>query len=154
MQFFHIGIVVPQLEAARERLGEVLGVAWGPIGESVSPVRNADGRAQTVHFRTCFSTEPPYLELIEERPGTVWTCNEHSNIHHVAYSTDALVADSERLTAAGYALEVTRVGDEVPTTFAYHRDALGMRIELLEPWDANQLKMRTLSNGLPAISSD
>ena len=132
LELFHVGIVVPQIEAARERLTELIGVQWHPIRENDVPIRDAAGREQTVHFRVCFSTEAPHFELIEEMPGTVWVCNEHSNLHHLAFFTDSLADESKRLTTAPCPLEVTRVGDEVPTTFAYHRDPLGVRIEVLE----------------------
>jgi catechol 2,3-dioxygenase-like lactoylglutathione lyase family enzyme len=131
LEFFHVGIVVPNLEAARERLTRLLGVQWHPIRENDVPVRHGDGREQTVHFRVCFSTEAPHFELIEEMPGTVWVCNEHSNIHHIAYYAGSLAGESGRLATAPCPLEVTRVGDQVPDTFAYHRDPLGVRIEVL-----------------------
>ena len=81
----------------------------------------------------CYSTAPPYLEIIEETPGTVWVCNEHSNLHHIGFWTDALEADSGTLVAARCPLELCgRDGGQVPVSFTYNRDPLGVRIELVD----------------------
>jgi hypothetical protein len=59
-------------------------------------------------------------------------CNEHSNLHHIGFFSDALGADSGGLSAAVCPLElIDGHGDAPPSTFAYHRDALGVRIELV-----------------------
>src|SRR4051794_33512882 len=131
MEFSHVGIVVSDLEEAQGQLTRLLGVQWHPIRENDVPIRDHEGREQMVRFRVSFSTEAPHFELIEETPGTVWVCNEHSNIHHVAYSATALADESHRLATARCPLEVTRVGEQVPDTFAYHRDALGVRVEVM-----------------------
>jgi catechol 2,3-dioxygenase-like lactoylglutathione lyase family enzyme len=131
MEFSHVGIVVPNLEEAREELTRLLGLEWHAIRENDVPIRRDDGREQIVHFRVSFSTQAPHFELIEEVPGTVWVRNEHSNIHHVAFAASSLEEESHRLATAQCPLEVTRVGDQVPDTFAYHRGALGVRVEVM-----------------------
>ena len=73
------------------------------------------------------------LELIEELPGSVWVCNEHSNLHHIGFWSDDLTGDSAGLTRAGCPLQVCgRAGDLAPVSFAYHRDDLGVRIEVVD----------------------
>ena len=84
--FFHVGVVVPSLEAARGHLSEVLGIAWGPIVDiDIDKERDADGHNLTLPLRMCYSTVAPRMELIEELPGSVWECNEHSNLHHIGF---------------------------------------------------------------------
>ena len=61
-------------------------------------MREGDGTERIVPNTLCYSTEPPYLELVQEVPGTVWECNEHSNLHHIGVWTDALPADSATYT--------------------------------------------------------
>ena len=30
-RLYHVGIVVPDIEMAKEHLGELLGITWGPV---------------------------------------------------------------------------------------------------------------------------
>ena len=129
---YHVGIVVPDLDAGRARFTQLLGAEWGPIVENDIEIRDGDGNDLVVPNRICYSTEPPYLELIQEVPGTPWVCNEHSNLHHIGFFTDALVADSGVLTAVMCPLELLDGhGDAPPSTFTYHRDPLGVRVEFV-----------------------
>jgi hypothetical protein len=132
---YHVGIVVADLLAARERLGELLGVAWGPVMhlDEVS-YRDDTGADVVLPTTICYSTGDPSVELIQEVPGTVWVRNEHSNLHHIGIWTDRLGNDSEALAGGGCPLQLCgREGDTAPVSFAYHRDAgLGVRFELVD----------------------
>jgi hypothetical protein len=130
MDLAHVGVIVPNLEAGRDRLSEFVGVEWGPVSEARVLAVNGASR-QWVTLRVCFSTGAPGIELLEEVPGTVWVCNEHSNLHHVSFFADELVRESDRLDAARCPLEYAIVSGEGPPILAYHRDALGVRIELV-----------------------
>ena len=130
---YHVGIVVPDLDAARAHFTELLGVEWGPVAENEIQIRDGDGNEFVVPNRICYSTQPPYLELITEVPGTPWVCNEYSNLHHIGFFSDAVAADSKGLTRARCPLELAgRTGDASPTRFTYHRDDLGVRVELVD----------------------
>ena len=132
-EYFHVGIIVPDLAAAQARLTELLGTEWGPVVETDVPVRDGAGRELVLPNRICYSTRPPYIELIEETPGSPWVCNEHSNLHHIGFFSTALVAESKRLLAARCPLEMMGGhGVGPPGGFAYHRDALGVRIEVVD----------------------
>lgn len=139
-RLYHIGIVVPDVEVARAHLGELLGITWGPVlhvdeyGVRAFDLDGGDSVDLVVPNTLCYSTEAPHIELVQEVPGTVWECNEHSNLHHVGVWSDALPADS-----ASYSNELRcplqlcgHDGDVAPTQFAYHRDPLGVRIELVD----------------------
>ena len=70
---------------------------------------------------------------IEEVPGSIWTCNEHSNLHHLGYWSDDLPADGDGLAAVGCPLQLCgRSGDQAPVSFVYQRNQLGVRIELVD----------------------
>mgnify|MGYP000197517654 CR=1 FL=1 len=88
-EMFHVGIVVPDLDVARARFTQLLGVDWGPVMETELPVRAGDGRERVVPNRMCYSTRAPYLELIQE----------------VFYKPDPAARDAARLQAA-----VDRIG--------------------------------------------
>jgi hypothetical protein len=114
-EMFHVGIVVADLGAGRARFTELLGIEWGPIIEGEIEIRDGDGNDLVVPNRICYSTRAPYLELIQEVRGTPWVCNEHSNLHHIGFFSDALVADSAGLSAAACPLELLDGhGDALP----------------------------------------
>jgi len=133
-EMYHVGIVVPDLDAARDRLSRVLGVVWGPVVDTAAlELRDADGRDLVLPNRMCYSTSPPYLELVQEVPGTPWVCNAYSNLHHIGFFSSAVTADAEGVARAGCPLEIAgRAGALAPAGFTYHRDPLGVRIELVD----------------------
>jgi catechol 2,3-dioxygenase-like lactoylglutathione lyase family enzyme len=131
---YHVGIVVKDLAAAQAELTEQLGVTWGPtLRLDEVEYRTPDGEDIALPTAMCYSVEAPHLELIEELPGSVWVCNEHSNLHHLGFWSDDLPGDSERLAASGCPLELAgRAGTEAPVTFTYQRGELGVRIEVVD----------------------
>jgi catechol 2,3-dioxygenase-like lactoylglutathione lyase family enzyme len=130
---YHVGIVVADLAAARTEFSELLGVTWGPVLH-LAQVEYRDQAGEDVILPTtfCYSVEEPRLELIEEVPGSVWVCNEHSNLHHIGFWSDDLPAESSRLAGAGCPLQFCgRAGDDAPVSFAYHRNESGVRFEVV-----------------------
>ena len=113
---------------------DLLGIVWGPVVEVESfDVRDGDGNDLAFPNQLCYSTSAPYIELVQEVPGSVWVCNEHSNIHHIGYWTDALPNDSDAFRASQCPLQICgRDGAQAPVQFAYHRDPLGVRFELVD----------------------
>ena len=130
-ELYHVGIVVQHIEAASLRLSALLGCEWGPIMESELEVRDGDGNDLVLPNRARYSTQAPYLELIEEKAGTVWVRNPYSNLHHIGFFTDDLSGEEGALHSLRCPLEIMgRAGQAAPTTFTYHRDDdLGIRIE-------------------------
>jgi catechol 2,3-dioxygenase-like lactoylglutathione lyase family enzyme len=134
---YHVGIVVPDVAAARARLTAQLGLRWGPVFRMDDvPYRDGSGAALSLPSTLCYSVDQPCLELIEAVPGTVWELNGHSNLHHVGIWSDDLLGDSTGLAGAGCPLQLCgRDGDDddPPAAFAYHRDdELGVRFELVD----------------------
>jgi hypothetical protein len=132
---YHVGIVVADVASARQYLGDLLGVRWGPVMhlDEVS-YRDGTGVDMVLPTTMCYSTGDPCLELIQEVPGTVWVRNEHSNLHHIGIWSEELTSDSTALTKGGCPLQLCgRDRDEAPVSFAYHRDGgLGVRVELVD----------------------
>ncbi len=104
---YHVGIVVTDLESARDRLGQLLGITWGPVMH-LDDVSYRDGFGTDLMLPTtmCYSTGDPCIELIEEQPGTVWIRNEHSNLHHLGFWSEDLAGDSALLATAGCPLQL------------------------------------------------
>jgi hypothetical protein len=132
-ELYHVGIVVPDIESGCARLSSLLGVKWGPTVESETQIRNGAGDDEVISLRLCYSTSAPHLELVEERAGTPWVCNEFSNLHHIGFFSDSLDGDSQLLTSTACPLEICgRESEVAPRMFAYHRDPLGVRIEYVD----------------------
>ena len=132
---YHVGIVVADLHAARERLSAQVGTTWGPVLHmDAVEYRDASGADFVLPTTMCYSTGDPCLELIEELPGSVWVRNDHSNLHHVGFWSEQLGDDSAGLATVGCPLQLCgRAGSAAPSSFAYHRDdLLGVRIELVD----------------------
>ncbi|HVM67574.1 MAG TPA: VOC family protein [Acidimicrobiales bacterium] len=131
--FFHVGIVVPRLEEALDHLGATLGLRWGAVTETELPFEGADGTRAAVPLRMVYSVEAPYVEVIEEVRGSPWECNPCSNLHHIGFWADGLAACHDHLLGSACPLEAAGyAGDVVPAMFAYHRDPLGVRVELVD----------------------
>ena len=131
---YHVGIVASDLGAAQVVLSQQLGVTWGPVLRlHEAEYRDGAGRDLVLPTTICYSVNEPYLELIQEVPGSVWECNPHSNIHHIGFWSDDLATDGARLTASGCPLQLCgRSGNDTPVSFAYHRNGLGVRVEIVD----------------------
>jgi hypothetical protein len=131
---YHVGVVVPDVEVARAHFGDLLGIEWGPIvATEVVDLRDGDGHDVSMPNKLCYSTSAPHIELIQELPGSVWVCNEHSNLHHIGFWTDSLLADTDAFAASQCPLQICgREGAQAPAGWAYHRDPLGVRFELVD----------------------
>jgi Glyoxalase/Bleomycin resistance protein/Dioxygenase superfamily len=135
MNHYHVGIVTADLPAGRDHLAELLGLTWGPVMHLDGvEYRDGDGNDLVLPTTMCYSTGDPCLELIQEVPGSLWARNEHSNLHHIGFWSDAFDDQSARFAGSGCPLQLCgRSGDVVPVSFSYHRDqSLGIRIELVD----------------------
>lgn len=127
---FHVGMVVDDLTAARNRLTELFGYAWTPeIGATVA-VRLPSG-ADEVELHLVYSVNEPRVELVQAVPDSVWQPAAGSGIHHIGYLSDDVAADAAKLEAAGFAHEATGIGPDGEEIWGYHRHPGGPRIELV-----------------------
>jgi catechol 2,3-dioxygenase-like lactoylglutathione lyase family enzyme len=130
--FYHTGIVVPDLEAAMARLSALAGYRWiNPLTYTL-PFRTASG---THEFTSTFvySLQAPYVELIQEVPGSPWTAAPGKSVHHLGYFTDSLADTARMLEDNGFTFEAT--ADVAPpglALFAYYVDEFGTRIEIVD----------------------
>lgn len=134
MNFRHVGIVVPLLETAMTRLSDLVGSEWGEARDLSFDACDGDGTTLVVALRVVLSATEPGLELIEEPPGTPWVRNTWSNLHHIAFGSLDVGAASDALSAAHCPLLIALGGmGGSPRRFAYHRDPLGITIEVTKP---------------------
>lgn len=128
---YHTGIVVADLHAAAQAMTSATGVTWRPE-HSVTVRTVTAGGALTLPFRLLYSVQgPPFIELIAEIPGTIWSAGGGSRLHHVGYWAEDVAAESARLEGLG----LPREGGDgppggYPENFSYH-SANGIYIELI-----------------------
>lgn len=130
--YYHTGIVVPDLEAAMTRLSALAGYRWiNPLTYTL-PVRTITGtRELTSTF--VYSLQSPHLELIQQVPDSPWTAAPANSVHHLGYFTDDLTESARLLEADGFTFEAT-ADTSAPdlALFAYYIDEFGTRIEIVD----------------------
>ena len=130
---YHTGIVVDDIEAAKDEYADVLGLTWLE-GEGESPMLLADG-PRTVMMRFAYSDDGPHrLELVQSVPGTLWTVPFGGHVHHVGYWSDDLAGVTAFLSSRGLP-RVANLGtfadDEFPVG-VYHQALNGIYIEVID----------------------
>ncbi|MFM1724488.1 MULTISPECIES: VOC family protein [Rhodococcus] len=138
----HVGIVVPDSDAAVQHFEDLYGLPIRLLPESHYHCR-IDGVAHSTVQRLGLSIEgPPHVELLREVPeSTVW--HSRSGVHHLGFVVDDLAAASAELERRGSPLWMGGLaGGQCPVGTAYHRDSLGLTIELLDAATAARLATR------------
>lgn len=130
--FYHTGIIVPDLDAAMDRLSALAGYRWITPVSYTLPFRTTSG-TQEVTSTFVYSLQAPHVELIKEVPGTAWTAAPGNAIHHLGYWTDNLAESANLLEDNGFAFEATAdtAAPEL-ALFAYYVDSAGTRIEIVD----------------------
>ncbi len=120
--FYHTGIVVPDLDAAMARYTAVGGYYWTNPMTNKLPVR-IGSVSREVEVTLVYSLQAPHLELIQEVPGTPWTAAPGNAVHHVGYFTDRLADSAHALEANSFRLELcAELPGSTPALFAYYVD--------------------------------
>jgi catechol 2,3-dioxygenase-like lactoylglutathione lyase family enzyme len=130
--FYHTGIVVPDLDASMARLSALAGYRWiNPMSYTL-PFRTAAG-VRELASTIVYSLQSPHVELVQEVPGSPWTAAPGNAVHHLGYFSDDLAESARVLEANGFTLEMTAgtPGSDL-SLFAYFTDATGTRIEIVD----------------------
>ncbi|MFE7742275.1 VOC family protein [Nocardia sp. NPDC057455] len=127
---YHVGLIVPDVEATARQLTEVAGYSWTKPIEYTLAVRFHD-RAEDVPLRFVYSIEEPNLELVQQVSGTPWTAPVGSAAHHLGYFVDDIPETVAQLESEGFALEACLAGDPI-STFAYLVSDTGLRVEIVD----------------------
>lgn len=128
---FHTGIVVDDLAAAKDELGDELGVTWFEGGADVRVV-SEDG-AETVRTAYALSRQGPHhVELTQSVAGTLWTARAPGHAHHLGYWVDDVVAASTALSRRGSRMVAcVAMADGAPPMCAYHQTTNGLYVEVV-----------------------
>jgi catechol 2,3-dioxygenase-like lactoylglutathione lyase family enzyme len=139
----HIALVVSDLERAKDKYSQGLGMEWAPSFDMPPDlISGSDVHEGGVSFKGLTAVLPSAhagpapIELIYTEPGSpasvVWGCPEGRDfVHHIAYYVDDIDAESKRLSEQGWERE-WYVDPDGPLRMAYHRSSHGMRIELVD----------------------
>jgi hypothetical protein len=128
---WHTGIVVDDLAAAMDELGEELGVTWYEGGAEVR-MTTPDG-ISTVTTKYALSKEGPHhVELGQSIEGTLWSVTAPGHAHHLGYWVDDVAAASAALVDLGSPIVASiAMTDDAPPMCAYHRTANGLYVEVV-----------------------
>ena len=130
--FYHTGIIVPDLEAAMARLSALAGYRWITPLTYTLPFRTTTGTHE-LSSTFVYSLESPHLELIKEVPASPSAAAPGNSIHHLGYFTDNLADTARILEDNGFTFEATAdVSPPDLALFAYYIDAFGTRIEIVD----------------------
>ena len=130
-QLFHVGILVDDLESAMEEVGASTGVTWSSVRDWPMDVWLPGQGYLTMEIALVFSNPGPVrLELIQGSPGTPVAPTEARGAHHLGYWVEDPRAETERLLAQGWTLEMAAAAPEDGYgRFTYVRSPAGLLVE-------------------------
>lgn len=136
-RLFHIGVRVPNLEAAMDEIGASMGVTWAEQRENpAQTLWTPAGGLQEIHLKYTYSAEgPQHIELLEGPPGTFWDGTVQPGAHHVGVWADDVQAETDRLVSLGWTLIGAQhdpgAGEGVGM-FTYLQPPSGLIVELVD----------------------
>jgi len=139
--FWHVGVLVPDLDSAMRELNLGVGIEW-------CDPQTRQGEAKP--FRLTFSRAAPFLELIEGEAGTVRDASAGPRLHHLAFFTDDYTEDRERLACAGFSLELEGFAPFGGSWCYSLGSSSGVRVELCET-SSRENFLRTWGLSLPEV---
>lgn len=150
--FFHVGIVVTDVDEAIERLTATLGLTFLPPRVfKDDPMADPDPRLSTT--TVTFSVEgPPYIELIGVETGVYGP--DRMGLHHLALWTPDQGASRQHLEANGVRIAATMGGpDSTPLYYTNPDDLCGITIEIFDTGEPRQALYSWLQGQAPSTGS-
>ena len=130
--YFHVGILVPNLDEAMRRFSKVLGLEFAEPTVVRVPDLHEDGKIHSFDVYLTYSKQgPPHIELLEARGDGAYGLHHGIGLHHIGAWCDDIqmrIAELEQLHVKPEA--IFRNGDEVLGVFFRPAAMLGMRYEL------------------------
>ena len=139
LELYHSGLIVPDLPAAMAQYTATFGFSWATVHESTPEVM-VDGERRQAQIAVTYSIQgPPYLELVQERHGSIWGADGLA-LTHVGFWAEDLSAGRRALEESGLVARVRDADrDGRPARFSYHPFAGGLWIELVHTSFKEQL---------------
>jgi hypothetical protein len=129
---FHIGVIVPDMQRGLEDIARRFGASFPEPRQAQVRVRYRGAETQ-VPVTFAYSRQgPPYIEVIQAVPGTVWAAGAGSRIHHLGVFVNDIEDEIGRLQAEGFEYEAASLGQDGSMQGAqYINNDLGIRLELI-----------------------
>lgn len=124
----HLGLIVPDLNRAIESYGRLFGWKWT---STVRVRHEIEGPcAAEAELYVAFAAGSPLVELIEDRPGTIWTAG-NTPFHHFGCWVRDLDEAGNILVHAGFTFRARgrRVGTR-RFAYAYYGNPDGLLLEI------------------------
>ena len=131
--FFHVGFIVPDLDAAMEEFKVALGIAWRAPIDAVVPLLGPDGVVEANVYSVYSEGGPPAIELGQSVPGTPLAGDGGVSFHHLGFWTDRLADSSHDLGARGWPCTATVASAENNRSrFTVQQSPHGFYVELFD----------------------
>ncbi|QRY62377.1 VOC family protein [Gordonia sp. PDNC005] len=146
----HVGVVVADIQGAAAHFAEMYGLDI-TVGDESEYRCRVDGAEQVTVQRLGLSVQgPPHIELLRAVPqSSVWTVGPA--VHHLGFVVDDVPAASRELSRRGAPLWMGGERDGTcPVGTAYHRDAFGLTIELLDAATERRITTRLFGEAVTA----
>lgn len=130
--FFHVGVIVPDIRTGIDDIARRFGATFGDPRQANVRVRYR-GAEQQVPVTFVYSRQgPPFIEIIQAVPGTVWEAGAGSRIHHLGVFVNNIEDEIGRLQAEGYEYEAASLGADGSMQGAqYINNDSQIRLELI-----------------------
>lgn len=131
--FFHIGILTNNLEAAIEEWSVHRGVAFRfPIVLTSREIEQKSGIDDGPSLRITYSVRGPfYIELIEATGSGLWGPQNIGGVHHIGMWCNDPLTESNRLEQIGHVREATIFGAPDLVSAVMMRTPSGQLVELV-----------------------
>jgi hypothetical protein len=127
---YHIALVVEDVERAIEEMSSALHLTWARVQRRIALSKY---REEGVEVDMCFTYSlqgPPYLELIEQREGTMFA---RLGLHHIGVWTDDPASESSRLETIGWHRESVGIRPDGSWSGAlFHIGTGQLRVEVVD----------------------
>ena len=131
---FHVGILAHDIEAAKCRFGQLLGLSFTQT-HTYDLLFVRDGTPMPASVTFSFSDQgPPFVELIQTADGGPFDRTAGEGLHHLAAWAPDVEAKLAEMAAVGAATELTIVEHDDPCPIAAYASGdtvHGVRIELV-----------------------
>ena len=134
---FHVGIRVPDIDAAMDELGESLGLVWSELRESPTQAlwTPTDG-FQEIPLRYTYSASGPlHVELLQGPAGSFWDGDDRRGAHHLGVWADDVTGETNRLVDMGWTLVGAHADPAAKAgygVFTYVQPPSGLIVELVD----------------------
>ena len=146
--FFHVGFIVPDLDAAIEEFHVALGIVWRAPIAAIVPLLGPDGVVEADVNSVYSAGGPPAIELVQSVPGTPLAGNGDVSFHHLGFWTDRLADSSLDLGAHGWPCAATVASSENhPSRFALQQSPHGFYVELFDTATPRHADLLPTANG-------